>query len=80
MALAGNALLLTYFVGQGEQSASLIQALGVGSNFVLLVQVIPPTPAYFFAELPILMKGRARSWLVLQTRAHASLGSLQPEL
>ncbi len=38
MALAGNSLLLTYFVGQGERSASLIQALGVASNFTLLVQ------------------------------------------
>lgn len=39
MALAGNAMLLTYFVGQRERSAIIIQALGVGSNFVLLVQL-----------------------------------------
>lgn len=40
MALAGNTLLLTYFIGRRESSAALIQALGVGSNFILLAQVI----------------------------------------
>jgi hypothetical protein len=40
MALAGNTLLLTYFIGRRESSAALIQALGVGSNYALLVQVI----------------------------------------
>lgn len=39
MALSGNTLLLTYFIGRRESSAVLIQALGVGSNFVLLAQV-----------------------------------------
>ena len=39
MALAGNMLLLTYFIGRQESSAALIQALGVGSNYALLVQV-----------------------------------------
>ena len=39
MALAGNTLLLTYFIGRRESSAALIQALGVGSNYALLVQV-----------------------------------------
>jgi hypothetical protein len=39
MALAGNTLLLTYFIGRQESSAALIQALGVGSNYALLIQV-----------------------------------------
>ena len=44
MALAGNMLLLTYFVSKREQSASLIQALGVASNFILLSQVPVHSP------------------------------------
>lgn len=38
--LLGNTILLSYFMGKGERSAALVQAIGVGSNFVMLTQVL----------------------------------------
>ena len=37
-AMAGNAMLLSYFIGNGEKEASLVQAIGTGSNFIMLSQ------------------------------------------
>lgn len=52
MALAGNSLLFTYFVGRQESSAALIQGLGVVSNFTLLVQVHSCTHNFFPGHRP----------------------------
>ena len=38
-ALAGNTLLLSYFLGKGERAAALVQTIGAVSNFVMLTQV-----------------------------------------
>jgi hypothetical protein len=38
-ALAGNTLLVTYFVRKAEGSAALVQAVGMASNLGLLIQV-----------------------------------------
>ncbi len=38
-ALAGNTLLLSYFLGKGERAAALVQTIGAASNFVMLGQV-----------------------------------------
>lgn len=38
-ALLGNTILLSYFVTKGERGAALVQAIGVASNFVMMVQI-----------------------------------------
>lgn len=38
MAMAGNAMLLSYFIESGEVEAALVQAIGAGSNFIMLSQ------------------------------------------
>ena len=44
-ALAGNTLLLSYFLGKGERAAATVQTIGAVSNFVMLTQVPPPCDA-----------------------------------
>jgi len=38
-ALAGNSILLSYFLKKQENGAAVVQAIGVVSNFILLVQI-----------------------------------------
>ena len=38
MAMAGNAMLLSYFLEAGEAEAALVQAIGASSNFIMLSQ------------------------------------------
>lgn len=44
-ALAGNTLLLSYFLGKGERAAATVQTIGAVSNFVMLTQVLRPCDA-----------------------------------
>eukprot|EP00803_Ostreobium_quekettii_P003646 evm.model.scf_1754.1 EVM.evm.TU.scf_1754.1 scf_1754:22951-27089(-) len=50
-ALLGNTILLSYFVSKGERGAALVQAIGMGSNFVMLVQIFLagflPSPTFW---------------------------------
>jgi hypothetical protein len=43
-ALMGNTQLLGYFLDKGERSAATIQAIGVVSNYGILLQVRVCTP------------------------------------
>lgn len=38
-ALAGNSILMMYFLKKGEHGAAVVQAIGVMSNYILLLQV-----------------------------------------
>ena len=46
-ALAGNTLLLSYFLGKGERAAATVQTIGAVSNFVMLTQVTRHCEAEF---------------------------------
>ena len=43
-AMAGNAMLLSYFLEARESEAALVQTIGVSSNFIMLTQVTPRPP------------------------------------
>ncbi len=79
MALAGNTLLLTYFIGKRESSAALIQALGVGSNFILLAQVRPQHIAYRSWPLPSTQRC-LRGMLCMSAIAHPAAAWLRQRL
>lgn len=77
--ILGNMLLLSWFASQKEKSAARVQAIGVVTSLMVVVQIalagFMPAAA-FWTVVPLIAAGLALNWLKFKDKIPAGLWSL----